>query len=438
MKKFKNLKKVGGSALTVLAVLTLTLSLLLSSCADAAPSSLPLSPALNCIAEQSSMARCAPVGQSISFSADDFARAVNKSDIEKITITSLPPVTDGELRIGSTVVSSEQTISAATVSLMTYHPSSQVSSTELRFRVDDSPYELCCKLYFLEEPNYAPTLSVAPSPALEVSTYKNVTYFGTLPCYDPDGDATRVEIVSYPEKGLLVLEDAAVGSYRYIPREDSVGKDSFCYVARDIYGNYSASREVSVDIIKQATSVVLSDLENSPYHNAALAMTERGIMSGTQVGSSTYFYPDKTVSRAEFTVMALEAAGITQVRPTSATIFADDADIPSDMKGYIATAYELGYVNGIEVDGKLCFMPNKELSRAEAAVMLSNMLDLATPTVKPTFSDSDDIPVWAQPSVYSLSSAGILQSYGGAISATSSVTRGDAANILLNFMEVRS
>lgn len=436
MKKIKNLKKAKKWGLIAVA-LSLIL-LMLPSCADAAPSSAPLlSPAIDCIAEQSAMARCALVGQSISFSADDFARAVNKSDIEKITLTSLPPISDGELRIGSTVVSSEQTVSAATVSLMSYHPSSQVSSTEFRFRVDESPYELCCRLYFLDEPNYAPTLSVAPAPALEVSTYKNVTYFGTLPCYDPDGDATQIEIVSYPEKGLLVLEDAAVGSYRYIPSEDSVGKDSFCYVARDIYGNYSASREVSVDIVKQSTSVVFSDLDGSPYHNAALAMTERGVMSGTQVGSSTYFYPEKEVSRAEFTVMALEAAGITQVRPVSTTVFADDADIPSDMKGYVATAYELGYVSGIEVDGKLCFMPDKPLTRAEAAVMLGNMLDLATPTVKPTFSDSDDIPVWAQASVYSLSAAGILQSYGGAIAPTASVTRGDAANILLNFMEVR-
>lgn len=410
----------------------------LTSCQSSAESGLPISPAINCIAEQSSMAKAALTGQSISFSADDFARAVNRSDIEQITLTSLPPASDGELRIGSTVITSEQTVSAASLSLMTYHPSGAVGSSEFRFRVDDSPYELCCKLYTLSESNYAPTISTAPSTALEVSTYKNVTLFGTLPCYDPDGDATSVEIISYPKKGLLILEDSAVGSYRYLPYEDSTGKDSFCYVAKDKYGNYSAAAEVSLEIKKQSTSVEYVDLGDSPYHNSAIAMTEKGIMSGTQVGSYTYFYPETAVSRAEFTVMALEAAGITEVQPSATTVFADDGDIPSDMKSYIATAYELGYIKGTEVDGELCFLPNKEMTRAEAAVMLANMLDAATPTVTPVFSDSKDIPVWAQASVYSLSAMGVLESYDGSISPTSAVTRGDAADILVNFMAVKN
>lgn len=425
------------TALGILISTLILLSALLCSCSASAESGLPISPAINCIAEQSYMAKSALVGQSISFSADDFARAVNKSSIKEVTFTSLPPASDGELRVGSTVLSAKQTISADSLSLLTYHPSGAVNSSELRFRVDDSPYELCCKLYTLSEQNYAPTLSTAPSTALQVSTYKNVALFGTLPCYDPDGDATVIEIVSYPKKGLLVMENSSTGAYRYIPSENSSGKDSFCYVAKDKYGNYSSSATVSLDIKKQSTSTEYVDLQDSPYHNSAITMTEKGIMSGTQVGSYTYFYPDTAVSRAEFTVMALEAAGITQVKPSSATVFADDDDIPTDMKGYIATAYELGYVKGSMIDGELCFLPNNEITRAEAAVMLGNMLDAATPTWTPVFSDSNDIPVWARSSVYSLSAMGVLESYDGNISSTSKVTRGDAADILVNFMAVK-
>lgn len=429
------IKKIASG---ILITLLLLCSPCLVSCSSSTESGLPISPAIGCLAESSSMAKSALTGQSISFSSDDFARAVNKADIKKITLTALPPSSDGELRIGSTVITSAQPISAASLSLMTFHPSGAVSSSEFRFRVDDSPYELCCKLYTLSEPNYAPTLSTAPSTALEVSTYKNVTLFGTLPCYDPDGDSTVVEIVSYPEKGLLMLEDCTTGSYRYVPYENSIGKDSFCYVARDKYGNYSASAQVSLETKKQATTVEYVDLGDSPYHNSAIAMTEKGIMSGTQVGSYTYFYPGTAVSRAEFTVMALEAAGITEVKTTSSTVFADDEDIPSDMKGYIATAYDLGYIKGTEVDGQLCFLPDKEMTRAEAAVMLANMLDASAPTVTPVFSDSSDIPVWAQASVYSLSALGVLESYDGSISPTSAVTRGDAADILVNFIAVKN
>lgn len=421
-----------------LLILLCTCILAFSSCAQTKQSSLPISPAINCIAEQNSMAKSVLKGNSITFSPDDFARATNLSNIDKITITAVPPTTDGELRVGSTVLTSEQTLSAASVSLMTYAPSTAVSSSEFRFRVNDIPYEMCCKLYVLDEQNYAPTLSSAPKTALEVSTYKNVTYFGTLPCYDPDGDKTYIEIVSYPEKGVLVLDDREVGSYRFIPYEDSVGKDSFTYVARDIYGNYSPSATVSLSINKKETPVSYVDLDNSPYHNAALTMTQKGIMSGTQIGNNTYFYPDKTVSRAEFTVMAMNAAGIKDINPTAKTVFADDDQIPSQMRDYIGAAYELGYIRGIETDGKLCFEPNREITRAEAAVILANILDAATPTIKPTFKDSEDIPTWAEPSINALNVMGVMSTVeDNSISPLTSLTRGEAASILCSFMLVK-
>ena len=423
-------------------ILSLALAAMLSlpalaSCSQSTSSELPLSPALNCIAEQSAMAKSALKGNAISFSAEDFARATNLSSIESVTITTPPATTDGELRVGSSVLTGGQTLSAASISLMTYHATSDISSSEFRFKVNGSPVEMCCKLYILSEQNYAPTLSLAPKTALEVSTYQNVTLHGTLPCYDPDGDTTYIEIVSYPEKGLLVLDDKQTGSYRYIPSADSRGSDSFTYVAVDKYGNYSASAKVSLDIIKPSTPVSYVDLQDSPYHNAALTMTEKGIMSGTQVGASTHFYPESTLTRAEFTVMAMNAAGITSVNPSATTVFADDADIPSNMKSYIAAAYDMGYIKGSEIDGKLCFLPSKEITRAEAAVMLANMLDAAAPTVTPVFNDSADIPTWAEASVYSLCFMGVLEAENGSICATNAMTRGYAAEILANFIEVK-
>ena len=433
MKIKKTLSRV-CSALLLLCLIAVALS----SCARSKQSSLPLSPALDCLAEQTPMAKSALKGNAITFSPDDFARAVNLSSIEKITVTSVPPTTDGELRVGSTVLTAEQTLSAASVALMTYVASSDISSSEFRFKVNDLPYEMCCKLYLLDEKNYAPTLSSVPKTALEVSTYRDVTYFGTLPCYDPDGDTTYIEIVSYPEKGVLVLEDKEAGSYRFIPYEGSTGKDSFTYVARDMYGNYSPSATVSLSINKKETPVSYVDLEESPHHNSALTMTEKEIMSGTQVGNDVYFYPDKAVSRAEFIVMAMKAAGINNVNPTSKTVFADDDQIPAQMRDYIAVAYELGYIKGSEIDGKLCFEPNRDITRAEAAVMLANILDAATPTIKPTFEDSADIPVWAEPSISALSAMGVMSSVeDNNISPLSPLTRGAAADILANFIVVK-
>lgn len=409
----------------------------LSSCSVAQTSGEPISTAIDLLCDENFMAKSAMRGESITFTADDFARAVNLDSIESVTLTSLPPLTDGELRVGSTVLTGEHTLSASSLSLLSYHPSSAVSSSQFKFRVNGSPYEMTCRLYTLDEKNYAPTLSSLPKTATEVSTYEQVAYFGSISCYDADGDDTFIEIVSYPQKGLLIWEDNTLGTYKYIPYEDSSGKDSFVCVARDVYGNYSPAQTVSIEIRRSESSVRFVDLADSPYHSAALCLNEKSIMSGTRVGTLLYFYPERELSRAEFTMLAMNAAGITEVNEVDSTVFADDADIPENMKSFVAAAYDLGYVSGSLVDGKLCFRPTDIITRSEAAVMLSNMLGSTTPTVKPVFADSDDVPVWAESSLSTLCSLGVISQTESGIEPLAPVTRGSAAVMLANFMQVR-
>lgn len=428
MKRFINVIICGFMALS------LALGASIPALAKGSDVSSPLSPALSVIAENSGMAKAGLVGNSITFGADDFKRALNLGEISSITITKAPAVSEGELRVGNTVLSSGQTVSAASLSLMTYVPSSSVTKSSFRFSVEGSGYDLPCELYLLNSMNYAPSLSEVPENYLDVSTHRNITFYGTLPCRDPEGDATAIEIVSYPQSGYITLTDKAAGEYTYTPNAGYSGKDSFTYVARDMYGNYSASRTVSLTVSKPKVSASFDDMTNSRAYNAALTMLEEGIMSGTQVGSDTYFYPDGTVTRGEFVVMTLRAIGIDDAPERSATVFADDASIPSHMKGYIATAYELGYVKGIETEGGRCFEASRAITKAEAAVILGNILNVDVPTVLPTFGDASDIPAWAAPSVYSLNSIGVMNTTDGNISPTASLTRADAAILLANLL----
>lgn len=395
-----------------------------------------VSPALSVIAEDSGMAMAGLIGNSIQFEVEDFARALNVSEITSIEITEAPSVSAGELRVGNTVVNSGTEISAASIGRMTYTASSNVSTrATFRFRPEGAGYDIPCELYLLSEMNYAPTLDTVPDNYLDVSTHKGITLYGTLPCHDPDGDETVIEIVSYPESGSLILTDKRTGEYTYTPTDGYSGKDSFVYVARDIYGNYSASEKVSLTVTKPTVNVTFEDMSNSPAYNAALTMVEEGIMSGVKVGAGNYFYPDGDVSRGEFLVMALHAIGIEEVTGASSTPFADDAEIPEHMKGYVATAYELGYIKGIPEESGLCFRAEQPITRAEAAVMLGNILDVSTPTVLPTFADSDDIPTWAAPSVYSLSAIGVMNVNGGTVTPLDNLTRADAAQMLCGAMK---
>ena len=386
---------------------------------------------LHVLSAATDMAVSAPVGNEVVFSAEAFARALNLSKVDYITVKSLPETTAGELLLGSTRVAAGQTVSAQNLAYMTFCAASDdLTQASFTFTANGGATPMICNIYLLDETNYTPTVSIASELSLNVSTHKGFSAYGTLSAYDPDGDGLIFEIVSYPQNGSLQLTDSAAGSYVYTPSGNYTGTDSFSYVARDKYGNYSAAANVNLKVTVAGTSITYADMEGSEAYNAALTMTETGVMSGTQVGNQYYFYPQETVSRAEFLVMAMNAAGITAVPACEATVFADDADIPASMKGYVAAAYEMNYISGSLVEGKLCFLPNEEITRAQAAVMLSNIVGLCDVAVTPTFADHSEIPVWASEAIYSLNAAGIMNSQAGYISPVDKITRAQTAQML--------
>jgi hypothetical protein len=266
---------------------------------------------------------------------------------------------------------------------------------------------------------------------LSVSTHRDFAGYGTLTAYDPEGDELTFEIVSAPKHGVVIMTDATCGEYVYLPRLGFKGGDSFRYVARDKYGNYSAAAEVQVQVSEPSVSVDYADMMGRREYNAALTMTESGIMQGSVQNDKTYFYPEQTVSRLDFLVMAMRAVGVGSVPTISDTGFFDDADIEADAKGYVAAAYSLGYIKGsTNEEGELCFLPNETITRAEAAVILRRMVDAKDAQFTPVFADSSDIPTWAGEAISTLSSMGVMTPTGGAISPNEQVTRGQTAMML--------
>jgi len=382
------------------------------------------------------MAISAPVGNDVVFSEDAFARALNLSGIDYITVRSLPETAAGELLLGSTRVAVGQTISGANLAYMTFSAAAEdLTRASFTFTANGGAIPMRCNIYLLDEVNYTPTVSIVPALSLNVSTHRDLAAYGTLSAYDPDGDTVVFEIVSYPQNGVLEMRDRTSGSYVYTPNAGYTGSDCFTYVARDPYGNYSAAATVDLKVTLSGTSVTYADMKGNGAYHAALTLTERGVMSGTQVGNQYYFYPENSVSRVEFLVMAMNAAGITEVPACEKTVFADDAEIPEAMKGYVAAAYEMKYISGSLSDGKLCFLPNEEITRAQAAVMLSNIVGLCDVPVTPTFADGSEIPVWASEAIYSLNAAGIMNPQAGYIAPTAKLTRAQTAQMLAAAME---
>lgn len=389
---------------------------------------MPVSPALNIIAEDSYVAVSCVADSTLSFEAEDFERALNLSYLSSVTITELPERADGILYLGNSEVSEGQTVSRANIGYLNFEfLGENIDRSSFRFKTEQGAYDIECVMYSLKYANSAPAADVGG--ATQVSTYKNVSFYGQLRAYDPEGDRIIYEIVKQPSNGLLKVDNN--GEYVYTPTSGYVGNDSFKYVALDEYGNYSASREIKLEVESQRSSVVFADITSGEYHVAAISLTEKGIMSAQEVDGKYYFYPDSELGRLEYLVMAMKSMNINISGKGESTVFADDSLIPSDLKGYVNTATKLGIISGkIDSDGNLLFAPNDKITRAEAAVILNNMAELDTPILRPVFADSNNLPTWAEEAIYCLSYNGIMPNENGYASASQVLSRDEGAYML--------
>jgi len=208
---------------------------------------------------------------------------------------------------------------------------------------------------------------------------------------------------------------------------------------RDKYGNYSTSAVVSITVSEKPTSVTYADIEGEAAASI-LRVSLSGVMNGTRVGADHYFKPAAAMTRLEFLVTAMHAAGIGEkdIAGLYAPSFADADEIPENMARYVSLAVRRGYVAGKQVDGKLCFVPNESISRAEAAVILSNIIGYAKQTTVTAFADAESMPAWSAKALNSLKSFGILAPGDGNADATGVMTRGDTAVWLDRTMRVIS
>ncbi|MBE6558599.1 MAG: hypothetical protein E7661_06280 [Ruminococcaceae bacterium] len=401
----------------------------------------PVSYGLRVMADREEMVFSGLCGNEITFTDEDICRAMNLSSLNYIIIEALPNPGEGTLYVGSVGATEGQAISAGSLSLLSFAAKDDETPCEasMKFSVNGSGYAMTCKFVLTDKLNYTPTVSLAPAVSLTVETFSNLTTAGTLSAYDPEDDEMTYEIVKYATHGRVTLTDKHTGAYTYKPDDNYVGADAFTYVVRDKYGNYSTSAVVSITVSEKPTSVTYADIEGEAAASI-LRVSLSGVMNGTRVGADHYFKPAAAMTRLEFLVTAMHAAGIGEkdIAGLYAPSFADADEIPENMARYVSLAVRRGYVAGKQVDGKLCFVPNESISRAEAAVILSNIIGYAKQTTVTAFADAESMPAWSAKALNSLKSFGILAPGDGNADATGVMTRGDTAVWLDRTMRVIS
>lgn len=388
-----------------------------------------VSPALNVIAKNNKMIKSGLIYSDIYFSESDFMKCLGITSVDSITVESLPAAADGTLKLGNLNVSEGQTIDSKYLSVLRFVPANEsIIGTELVFGHNDT--DIPCMLKFVKEVNFAPVFAEEGD---VLHTYRNVSCYGNVSLSDPEGDITDLQIVSYPEHGTLTITNQTRGSYKYTPSSNFIGNDSFTVVARDGYGNYSSAQKIEVKVEK--ANISFSDTKGHWCENAAIYIHQKGVAEAINYNDEMVFCPDDNVTREEFVAMAMKALGASTLTD-SATSFADNGSIDVKYRPYVATAQRLGYINGKEVDGLMCFVPKGNITKAEAAMVINNILGYEEGEYTSVFADDSAIPVWAKSAVYALTSAGVFNgNEDGKIVPSAILSRAETAQMLYNILK---
>lgn len=262
---------------------------------------------------------------------------------------------------------------------------------------------------------------------LTISTYQDVPYTAQFLAGEGQEGALTFSVATQPKHGAVVIDG---DTFTYTPAAGRTGKDSFTYTAADEEGRVSAPALVDITVAKPKTAVTYADLSGSPACAAAIRLAELGVFTGSQVGDSYFFEPERTVTRGEFLAMAMETAGV-EAGEVSLTGFADDAAIPTWAKGYASTAVKNGLLQGVSSESGAALAADAPITVGQAAVLLDRTLSVADVDLEAWYSGEESVPTWAAQAVANLESVSVLSAGSfGAETVDAPVTRADAAQML--------
>ena len=356
------------------------------------------------------------------FSQDDFTSAA----ADGIFLTSVPQETLATVRYGSRVLKAGDALPTEALGDLTLEAKCvtaqevTIGYCTLSDGVLSGVQEL--KLSILPKEDQPPT---AEDGSLE--TYKNIAGSGTLSAADPEGKPLTYNLVKEPKRGSVELHED--GTFTYTPDKNKVGKDSFTYTVTDSGGNTSEEAKISIEIRKPTDKATYADMGSDPDAFYAMWLKEAGLFTGATVGGNLCFEPEKTVSRGEFLVMVMKLVDAQADETGLTSGFSDEAATPVWLQPYIVSALGSGMISGVSSEDGVVFRPEAALSRAEAAVMLQNVLQLPAPTAKTVFSETDAaaVPAWAADATAALSAAGISL---GDTAQADAITRREVAKLL--------
>ncbi len=356
------------------------------------------------------------------FSSDDF---LSENQQQGVFLTAVPHPSVAKVWYGGRLLRAGDALPREALDQLTLESCSTTRQTAaIDYHViseDGSSAAECLNLSILPKKNEPPEAEDA-----EFETYKNLPIEGTLEACDPENGPLTYQVVREPKRGTVEIRED--GTFTYTPDENKVGKDKFIYTVTDDAGQVSEPEEVEIEILKPTDKRTYADMTGDEDAFSAMWMKEQGLFTGTNVGENLCFEPDASVSRGQFLVMAMKLVGAEACETGMTSGFSDEAATPLWMQPYIVSALSNGMISGTPEEGGMTFRPTAELTHAESAVMMQNILQLPGRDIQAVSSlEEQTLPVWAQEAAAALNHAGVELDM---TTGEEILTRRDAAKML--------
>lgn len=387
-----------------------------------------LSPAITVMQDDFEMVKTGVGTNTVSFSQEDFTKLLGSTSFSGIMIQKLPDPSDGVLKLGMRDISEGQTVEKDMLEALRFLPAEAGKTAVFDFLPIGSDYEnpFVCTVYMLDTLNFAPTAQ----PCV-ISAKENISVYGTLSAKDPDGDEITYHTATTPKNGTLTLSED--GAFIYTAKANGASTDSFSYYVCDRYGNCSEAAVVSINTTPNQSGVIYTDLEKNECALSATVLAEKGAFIGEKLGDEWTFSPEKTVSRADFLMMAMKMCDIdTTLLSANQSGFADCNTFTATQNRYIATAAGMGLVIGLNTENGRCFCPNEPITSEQAATLLGRIAQYKELSFGRSVTASiDEEGVISDDGLAMLASVGLV--IGG--DRKTELTRADVAKLLYTMTE---
>lgn len=295
---------------------------------------------------------------------------------------------------------------------------------------------------FSEEPSDEPENKVLSSVAQSssISTYKNTSITSTLRSVIDSGETDlKYVIETQPSHGTLLYEDTTSSTFTYTPASNFIGTDSFSFKLTNGL-LYSNTAMVTITVTEKSEEIIpfnYIDMQDHWGNYSASHLAARGLIIGEQIGNRYYFKPNTLITRADFMLylLAITESNTDANLEIPNVTFDDQKLYPDWLVESAKLAYAKGIIKGSTSGNKLYLNLYQNLTRAEASVMINNIIKGVGSTKSIDYADQSEIPVWAKDSVKALTAYKIIQGDGNYFRPNSVITKAEAGEMCYKLLK---